>query len=72
MNTYIGIFLIPILILLISTFLSVYIGVLLEVPKPFTTNGLIKYTGAALFLIIIIGTIVNWFADCTFDSNRQN
>jgi len=72
MNTYLGIFLIPLLIVLFGTFLSVYIGVLLEAPKPFTTNSLIKYTAAALFLVIIIGTIVNWFADCTLGNNKQN
>jgi hypothetical protein len=72
MNTYLGIFLIIILIVIIGGFLPVYIGVLLEVPKPFTTNGLIKYTAAALFLLIIFGTIVNWFADCSLGNNKQN
>jgi hypothetical protein len=53
------------LFIVIGAFLAVYAAVLLERPRPFTIDNGLKYLSAALFILIIFGSIVNWLLDCT-------
>lgn len=44
----------------------VYLSSLLSITRPFSVNNLFQLTAAGLFLLIFIGSVVSWLADCSF------
>ena len=66
MNTYVQAFLYPFLFVVLGGFLLVYLGVLLNTPRPFSPDSIFRYGAAAFFLIVFIGSIVSWLLDCPF------
>ena len=64
MNTYFLGYIYAFLFIIGGWFLAVYVEVLMK-PKGFTVDSALQYTGAALFIIIILGSVINWLRDCT-------
>jgi tryptophan-rich sensory protein len=55
-----------VLFIIVGTFLAVYVDVLMK-PKSLNLDTAFRYIGAVLFIIIIIGSIISWLLDCTFN-----
>ena len=66
MDTYVKSFLYPLVYTIVGGFGIIYLGVLLNAPKPFTTDVLIRYVAAGFFSVVFIGAIVSWLLDCPF------
>jgi hypothetical protein len=62
MNTYLQ----TSVLIFLAGFFLVYLGVLLNAPRPFNTDSIFRYGAAIMFFIIFIGAIVSWLLDCQF------
>ena len=67
MNTFIQSVVYPFLFVFLGGFFLVYLGVLLNAPKPMTIDSILRYGAAVIFFTIFIGGIVSWLLDCRFD-----
>lgn len=68
-----------ILFAIVGGFFYVYLSSLLGIRRPFSIDNLFQLTAAGFFALIFIGSIVSWFAGCTFslptfgiEANRLN
>jgi hypothetical protein len=59
------IFLVAIILLLIGT----YSGFLLDSKVYSGKDAYLKYASAIFLIVIILGSIISWFLDCTFNLN---
>lgn len=66
MNKYAQDILYPFVFAIVGVFGIIYLGVLLNAPKQFTTDVLLRYVAAAFFLIVFLGAIICWLLDCSF------
>ncbi len=66
MDTYAKSFLYPIVFTIVGGFVIIYLGVLLNAPRPFSIDILLRYVAAGFFFIVFIGAIVSWLLDCPF------
>ena len=52
------------LFIILSGFLSIYIGAVLSGSKPITSDTIFLRVGAGMFVLIIFGSVISWLQDC--------
>ena len=54
------------LFIIVGTFLAVYVDVLMK-PKSLNLDTAFRYLATALFILIILGSVISWLLDCTLN-----
>jgi hypothetical protein len=63
---YLQIFVYPFLFVFLGGFFLVYLGTLMNTPRPINMNSILRYGAAVMFFVIFIGAIASWLLDCKF------
>lgn len=67
MSTYLLGYIYAFLFVIVGWFLAVYVDVLMASSKSFNIDSVFKYAGAAMFIIIIFGSMINWLRGCSIN-----